>query len=208
MQRLAGVAKMPDRIEASPRRLAPFPWTRGGPSSPQAPPPRASVQDEPSQPTLAPAPIRVLASFQRGMVEPAPRIAEPLDLDETLPVHAAPLHTPALPFSRGTSAPPKSLPVAPSEAFGDTVGVQGEARCPTLPFESRQLDLLRLERYAELVAALRTSPECAETILCASGLKGADERRSIHAIWVRRFDASPELRLRLEALVSAKIGGK
>ncbi|NUP12470.1 MAG: hypothetical protein HOW73_41020 [Polyangiaceae bacterium] len=76
----------------------------------------------------------------------------------------------------------------------------------TLPFKREGgMDLILLDRYAELAAALRKTPENADAIMRSFGLETEEQRGKIHKLWRLRFQANPDLQRRFEKLVEDKL---
>lgn len=186
---LAATAEPPTSVVAGPKVLRPFPWSkRRTGDAPEA----SCSAGRGSTPT---PPVVAMASFQRAA---------------TLDANSAPTHLPAceeatlapgadapvsLPFGRRASkeTPPPTSPPAPQS--GETIAALPHIDAAReLPFEASALALTSVERYAALVAALRATPERAEELLCAAGLRTVDQRRRVHQLWATRFHANPALR--------------
>lgn len=189
LREASGRAEAPSTIRAEPVVLRPFPWT----------PPSAAVgasqDEEPGsvalEGTLSPMPVpqRVLATYQLSE-----RLAD--ELGEETAVWAEIPADATLVLDNAADPSAETLPLAE--------GAGSESAYGTLPFEETGfLALLHLDRYAELVVALRTERVDSATILERFGVR--DQGTPLHDIWRLRFEANPALRARLEALVQSKM---
>lgn len=110
------------------------------------------------------------------------------------PVSVGPI---TLPFRKGTQWVPNPTSPAESTSSGETLAVNPNAATTTeLPFESAVLELLKLDRYVEMAAALRNSPESANAIMASFGLLTNEQCERLHNLWHLRFQANAELRTR------------
>lgn len=111
-----------------------------------------------------------------------------------------------LPFRKGTQWLPSPSPNS-SEATagsGETLAINPDALAQTeLPFESAVLDLLKLHRYVEMAAALRSAPGQANAIMASFGLQSPEQCERLHHLWHLRFRANPILRARFLSQVEA-----
>lgn len=185
---LAATAKPPTSVVAGPKVLRPFPWSKRWTDDA----PEACSAGRGSVPT---APVVAMASFQRVATldaSSAPRHLPSWEDATLAPAADAPL---SLPFGRRASegTPPPTSPPAPQS--GETIAALPHIDAAReLPFEASALALTSVERYAALVASLRATPERADELLCAAGLRTVDQRRRVHQLWATRFQANPALR--------------
>lgn len=91
--------------------------------------------------------------------------------------------------------------VGPSSDAGATLDPAPRTKEDTLPFGShRNLDLLRIESYAEFSASYETAPDKG-SVMESFQIRDVEQLTALERYWQRRFSAEPWLKSQFEVLV-------
>ncbi len=91
--------------------------------------------------------------------------------------------------------------VGPASDAGATLDPAPRTKEDTLPFGShRNLDLLRIESYAEFSASYEAAPDKA-SVMESFQIRDAEQLTALERYWQRRFSAEPWLKSQFEVLV-------
>lgn len=91
--------------------------------------------------------------------------------------------------------------VGPSSDAGATLDPAPRTKEDTLPFGShRNLDLLRIESYAEFSASYEAAPDKA-SVMESFQIRDVEQLTALERYWQRRFSAEPWLKSQFEVLV-------